>query len=381
MTHGELFAGIGGFGLAAHWAGIDTLWANEIDPFAAKVLRKNFPNTTIYEKDIREITKETTPSVDIISGGFPCQPFSQAGRRKGTDDNRYLWPEMLRVIRELQPTYVIGENVAGLLSMENGETLKTILSDLENEGYNNEVFLIPACAKGAWHRRDRLWIISHVSDTDNARERTSRSRDNKNREKKDKGWKEQPQFESGRYSQDATNTDNTGLSDRDKQRGGSQASDGEGLDSVSRCGTSRDVTNPSTAGLQGVVGAQSQGSGDGLTNSSEDATNTDTNPIQGMEQEPQQGRHQRQIGLHSGKTEQCSRSTESSMGGVADGVSSRVDRYWDNEPEGVPRVAKGVKNRVGRLKGLGNAIVPAMAYEIFKTIQQYEIQRLSSRDY
>ena len=338
MTHGELFAGIGGFGLAAHWAGIDTLWANEIDPFAAKVLRKNFPNTTIYEKDIREITKETTPSVDIISGGFPCQPFSQAGRRKGTDDNRYLWPEMLRVIRELQPTYVIGENVAGLLSMENGETLKRILSDLENEGYNNEVFLIPACAKGAWHRRDRLWIISHVSDTDNARERTSRSRDNKNREKKDKGWKEQPQFESGRYSQDATNTDNTGLSDRDKQRGGSQASDGEGLDSISRRGTSPDAPNPHS-------------------------------------------RHQRQIGLHSGKTEQCSRSTESSMGGVADGVSSRVDRYWDNEPEGVPRVAKGVKNRVGRLKGLGNAIVPAMAYEIFKTIQQYEIQRLSSRDY
>jgi DNA (cytosine-5)-methyltransferase 1 len=334
MTHGELFAGIGGFGLAAHWAGIDTLWANEIDPFAVKVLRKNFPNTTIYEKDIREITKETTPSVDIISGGFPCQPFSQAGRRKGTDDNRYLWPEMLRVIRELQPTYVIGENVAGLLSMENGETLKTILSQLEDEGYNNEVFLIPACAKGAWHRRDRLWIVSY--------------------------------------------TDNTGLSDRDKQRGGSQASDGEGLDSVSRCGTSRDATNPSTAGLQGVVGTQSQRSGDGLTNSSEDATNTDSK--RGCSRDTRR-EDAEDVGELSGSQGHWGGLSKSSMGGVADGVSSRVDRYWDNEPEGVPRVAKGVKNRVGRLKGLGNAIVPAVAYEIFKTIQQYEIQRLSSRDY
>ena len=295
LTHGQLFAGIGGFGLAAQWAGIDNIWANEIDPFACKVLTKNFPNTTIYEKDIRQITKETTASVDIISGGFPCQPFSQAGKRKGKDDNRYLWPEMLRVIRELQPTYVIGENVAGLLSMENGETLKTILSDLENEGYNNEVFLIPACAKGAWHRRDRLWICSHSTGMGCKKRPIVKE--------KCREWKASDKFNN--------------------------------------------------------------------SNQTQDVPNTDTNSTQGMEQESQQGRYKRQIGLYSGEGTQCTRSTQSSMGGMADGVSYWMDRYWEHEPEGIPRVAKGVKDRVHRLKGLGNAIVPQVAYELFKTIQSH----------
>ena len=128
MRLGSLFAGIGGFELAATWAGITPVWSNEIEPFACKVLTKNFDHE-IIQKDIREIGKHNLPAVDIISGGFPCQPFSQAGKRKGTEDNRYLWPEMLRIIRELQPSWVIGENVAGLLSMERGATLKRILAD------------------------------------------------------------------------------------------------------------------------------------------------------------------------------------------------------------------------------------------------------------
>ena len=102
--------------------------------------------------------------IDIITGGFPCQPFSHAGKRKGTDDSRYLWPEMLTTIRILKPSYVVGENVAGLVSMENGKTLDRILSDLENEGYSTEQVVIPACAVGAWHRRDRIWIIAHTVD-------------------------------------------------------------------------------------------------------------------------------------------------------------------------------------------------------------------------
>jgi len=308
MTHGELFAGIGGFGLAAHWAGLETLWANEIDPFAIKVLKKNFPNTKIYEEDIKKIGKHNLPRVDVLSGGFPCQPFSQAGRREGKDDNRYLWPEMLRVIRELQPTYVIGENVAGLLSMENGETLKRILLDLENEGYNNEVFLIPSAGVGAWHRRDRIWIVAH---TDNTRERTSRGRANQNGEKENKRREKQSQFEFSGYSKDATNSS----------------------------------SHRSTTGISGQEQREEGQSGIPNHSSSEST------------------------GKNIGGTQR-------SLGGVADGVSSRVDRYWDHEPEGVPRVAKGVKDRVGRLKGLGNAIVPAVAYEIFKSIiKHYEERR------
>ena len=344
MTHGELFAGIGGFGLAAHWAGLETLWANEIDPFAIKVLKKNFPNTKIYEEDIKKIGKHNLPRVDVLSGGFPCQPFSQAGRREGKDDTRYLWPEMLRVIRELQPTYVIGENVAGLLSMENGETLKRILSDLEDEGYHNEVFLIPACAKGAWHRRDRIWIVCYTKHNGPSHgHKEARGKDARG-----KGGMCEPEG-AGTQPQDATSS-----SSNTESKGG-------------------ECRNPRIKGFNSQCKKRVSGrNGAG----GKDAPNTDTNPIQGMEQEPQQGRHQRQIGLHSGKTEQCPRSTEPSLGGVADGVSSRVDRYWDHEPEGVPRVAKGVKDRVGRLKGLGTALVPAVAYEIFKSIiKHYEERR------
>lgn len=162
MTLGSLFAGIGGFELAATWAGIKPIWSNEIDPFCCQVLRKNF-NHRIIEKDIREIGKENLETVDIISGGFPCQPFSTAGKRKGRKDDRYLWPEMLRVISELKPQWVIGENVAGLKSMENGKTLERILHDLEDQGYQTETYIIPACGVQAWHRRDRVWIIAHFN--------------------------------------------------------------------------------------------------------------------------------------------------------------------------------------------------------------------------
>lgn len=198
MKHGQLFAGIGGFGLAAYWAGIENVWANEIDPYCCKLLKKNFPKTTVYEEDIRNIGKHNLAAVDIISGGFPCQPFSSAGKRRGKDDDRYLWPEMLRIIRELQPTYIIGENVAGLLSMENGKTLRGILSDLENEGYNNEVFVIPAAGLGAWHKRDRLWVCSHANNSTGGTQNRGSNIEEAGRPK-EKGEEGQPR-ESGRTS-------------------------------------------------------------------------------------------------------------------------------------------------------------------------------------
>ena len=161
MKHGSLFSGIGGFDLAAEWVGWENVFQVEWDDWCQKVLTKNFPDVKKY-KDIKDFDgAEWRGRVDVISGGFPCQPFSQAGKRQGKADNRYLWPEMLRVISEIKPTFVVGENVAGILSMENGRTLERILFDLEDEGYQVEVFIIPACAIGAWHRRDRVWIIAH----------------------------------------------------------------------------------------------------------------------------------------------------------------------------------------------------------------------------
>ena len=107
------------------------------------------------------------PKVDILTGGFPCQPFSHAGRRQGENDDRYLWPEYLRLIRELQPSWIIAENVAGLISMENGKTLEGILDDLENENYQTEIYNIPACGVGAWHKRERIWIVCHSNSSSN----------------------------------------------------------------------------------------------------------------------------------------------------------------------------------------------------------------------
>jgi DNA (cytosine-5)-methyltransferase 1 len=159
MTLGSLFDGISGFPLAASWAGIETKWISEIDPYCLKVSKKNFPNAIQYG-DIKEIGKgrkwEPEP-VTIISGGFPCQPFSVAGKQQGKDDNRYLWPEMLRVIREIKPRWVIGENVPGIINL----ALDEVLTSLEDEGYKTETFIIPACATGAPHRRDRVWIIAN----------------------------------------------------------------------------------------------------------------------------------------------------------------------------------------------------------------------------
>lgn len=154
MTLGSLFDGISGFPLAASWCGIETKWISEIDPYCLKVSKKNFPNAIQYG-DIKELYN--AEPVDIISGGFPCQPFSVAGKRRGKEDNRYLWPEMFRVIRETKPRWVIGENVPGILRMG----LEDVLSDLESEGYKPETFIIPACAINAPHRRDRVWIIAY----------------------------------------------------------------------------------------------------------------------------------------------------------------------------------------------------------------------------
>ena len=167
----DLFSGIGGFSLAGHWAGWQTVQFCEIDTFCGRVLEKNFPGIPIHQ-DIKTLTRDNIlengiwrPSEPtIVVGGFPCQPYSHAGRRKGNDDDRALWPQMLRIVREVEPAWVVGENVAGLLSMDGGRVFDGIVTDLENAGYSVEVFVIPACAVGAPHRRDRVWIVASNSD-------------------------------------------------------------------------------------------------------------------------------------------------------------------------------------------------------------------------
>jgi DNA (cytosine-5)-methyltransferase 1 len=164
MRHGSLFSGIGGFDLAAQWMGWSNVFHVERDPFCQRVLRHHFPQSESYE-DIKEFDGTAYAGrVDIISGGFPCQPFSAAGKRGGTSDDRYLWPEMFRVIRQARPAYVVAENVRGLISWNNGLVLDTVCADLEGEGYEVFPVVLPAASVNAPHRRDRIWIVATNAD-------------------------------------------------------------------------------------------------------------------------------------------------------------------------------------------------------------------------
>lgn len=188
MNHASLFSGIGGAEVAASMMGWQNLFHCEIQEFPRKVLDYWFPNSESYEDITKTDFTKWHGKVDVLTGGFPCQPFSLAGRRKGADDNRYLWPQMLRAIRQIHPTWVVGENVNGIKTMvescqvtqmgrsdylfeenhlyreESRFTLDKICADLEAEGYSVQPIVIPACAIGAPHRRDRVWIIAHRSD-------------------------------------------------------------------------------------------------------------------------------------------------------------------------------------------------------------------------
>jgi DNA (cytosine-5)-methyltransferase 1 len=169
MRHGSLFSGIGGFDLAAEWMGWENVFHCEWMEFPRKVLDYHFPNADSHIDICKTDFKKYEGTIDIISGGFPCQPFSLAGKRKGTDDERYLWGEMLRAIQEIKPRFVIAENVFGITNIDGGLVFQQVCLDLENEGYEVQPFIIPACAKNAPHRRDRCWFIATNTNCNDGR--------------------------------------------------------------------------------------------------------------------------------------------------------------------------------------------------------------------
>lgn len=165
MNHASLFSGIGGFDLAAEWMGWNNVFHCEWMPFPRQILKHHFPNSISYEDITKTDFTIHRGTIDVLTGGFPCQPYSVAGKRLGKEDERHLWPEMLRAIREIEPRFVVGENVRGLVNWNRGLVFDEVQADLENAGYEVIPFIIPACAVGAPHRRDRVWFIAHANNT------------------------------------------------------------------------------------------------------------------------------------------------------------------------------------------------------------------------
>ncbi len=160
MTHGSLFSGIGGFDLAAEWMGWENVFHCEWNEFGQKILKYYWPKAKSYGDITKTDFTVHRGKIDILTGGFPCQPYSLAGKRKGKDDDRHLWPEMLRAITEIQPRWIVGENVFGLINWDGGVVFHEVQTDLEAAGYEVWPYVLPACAVNAPHRRDRVWFIA-----------------------------------------------------------------------------------------------------------------------------------------------------------------------------------------------------------------------------
>jgi len=273
MRHLDLFSGIGGFALAASrvWNDHQVVSFCDIEPFAQKVLKKHWSDVPCHD-DIKTMKGSDYANIDLLTGGFPCQPFSQAGQRRGSEDDRHLWPEMLRIIREAKPRWIVGENVRGLTNWNDGVVFDEVLSDLEAEGYSVQSFLIPACAVDAPHRRDRVWIVANA------------------RHSESQGWNKPETYNE-------------------------------------RCD-----------GTRSEAGREPSPSCDDVPYS-ESSTCNDENNGSKRSQKIQEKRFN--------------------------------GNPWRVEPK-VGRVAHGVRNRVDRLRGLGNAIVPQVAEMIFRAIRESE---------
>jgi len=166
MNHGSLFSGIGGFDLASEWMGWKNIFHCEWNDFGKRILKYYWPKSISYDDITKTDFTIHRGKIDILTGGFPCQPYSAAGKRLGKEDDRHLWPEMLRAIREIKPTWVVGENVFGLVNWNGGLVFQEVQTDLEAEGYEVQSYILPAVSVNAPHRRDRVWFVAYDSTSD-----------------------------------------------------------------------------------------------------------------------------------------------------------------------------------------------------------------------
>ncbi len=376
FTHGSLFSGIGGPEIAAEIMGWKNMFHCEINPFGRKILDYWFPNSKSYEDITKTDFTEWRGKINVLTGGFPCQPFSCAGQRKGAEDDRYLWPEMLRAIREIQPDWVVGENVAGILSMVQpgsetalgreeslfGEVdrkrilhrqeyvVETVCNDLEREGYSVQPVVIPACAVGAPHRRDRVFFIAHRADA-GVKGMQRKWEDNI------LSGRAAPDTNSHRWrdgkNQQVTIAERKGTADIGTFRE-------DGTSSYSQCSGSGQIQ-------QEIQSEQSNGhsfdSNGGKRNvayskSQQSERYKSEQPTSGTTEQRELGRSCCENNSKYAIREWKNFPTQSPVCSRDDGISTRLDGIAFS------------KWRQESIKAYGNAIVPQVMYEIFQAIQE-----------
>ena len=342
----DLFSGIGGFSLGLESTGyFETIAFVEKDKFCQQVLKKNFKDIPI-ESEVRDVKGERY-AADIITGGFPCQPFSVAGKRRGTDDDRYLWDETIRIIRECKARWFIGENVEGIINIQDGMVLRQVQDDLEKEGFQVQCLVIPASSIGAWHQRKRVWILAYSKHNGSHRSKGNETIESSNQSK---------EWLFIRDDQDVSNT-NTGFSVRENeevQARGNTINDG-----------SKDVPNTNSFGHRGwsskgctnerwsFLPREQEGREMGSETSRCDVDVSNTNE---QRTQVQIKRKHTSIKMSGSSSQKTWWQTQSSLCRVPNGLSYELD-----------------KDRTNRIKALGNSIVPQIAREIGKAIMEAEL--------
>jgi len=381
----DCFSGIGGFALGMHWAGIETVGFVEADEKAQLVLKKNFPSIPIHG-DIRKLDgTQYRGKVSIVSGGFPCQPWSGAGKRKGHLDNRDLWHEMLRIIREVKPRYFLGENVQGFVNKEMG--LARATTDLEKEGFQTRNFLLPACGVAAPHQRYRIFIVgySEHNGSSSAEECGDIVEAGKRGEEEQKQTI-QPKRTSGRgcdenvafsksERRECRETREQGVNSQFEERllGRSDSRESTSM-AYSECDTKRSALWEKAQRFAN----RKQNNGNKIRNDSGDSG--EVLAYSESRQSRLKEAKDRREGS-SGRSEKFNgseRTARVQLGGSFNGVSPELDgsiNAWaDGWEDGIPRVEVGVKNRTARLKQLGNSVVPQLVYMISNAIVKADRQ-------
>lgn len=335
MNHLGLFEGIGGFSLAARWMGWKTVAWCEWNPFGQRVLRHHFPEAEGHGDITKTDFKRYANQIDILTGGFPCQPYSSAGKRLGKEDDRHLWPEMLRVIREVQPTWVVGENVFGIVSWSGGLVFDEVQADLEAEGYEVQPYVLPAVSVNAPHRRDRVWFVAKNTNKNGWRSDKWKEESNKLEQRNSCSGNNEQLRTNYEEVRNASDSNNNGLNRRNSEH--EKHTSKRRIDAF--CNTCKSIENghasdTSSSRWENRIHARSK---DG---------------------EWQTGKFGN---LHTEQNRRWEKfPTVSPLCNGDDGLSHRLDSItfpkWRNES----------------IKAGGNAIVPQVANQIFKSIEDYE---------